>query len=67
MFLGSPAVALWQQLGSRLRERLGPGRERGATAIEYAIMIALIAAVVVLAVTFLGSAANSGFESVQFP
>jgi len=63
MILGAYLVAAWR----RLRGRLGIGAERGATAVEYAIMLALIAAVIVLAVTFLGDATNTGFESVEFP
>ena len=41
--------------------------DRGATAVEYALMLALIAMVVVAAVAFLGQATNSSFESVEFP
>lgn len=41
--------------------------ERGATAVEYAIMLAFIAAVIVGAVALLGQGTNSGFEKVQFP
>lgn len=47
-----------------LRERLV--EERGATAVEYAIMLAFIAAVIVVAVAFLGQATNSQFEKVTF-
>jgi pilus assembly protein Flp/PilA len=39
--------------------------EEGATAVEYALMIALIALVVVLAVTFLGQQTNSLYENPQ--
>jgi Flp pilus assembly pilin Flp len=42
-------------------------REFGATAVEYAIMLALIAAVIVVAVAFLGHATSSGLNSVQIP
>jgi pilus assembly protein Flp/PilA len=63
MFLGAYLVAAWR----RLRGQLRLGDDRGATAVEYAIMLALIAAVIVLAVTFLGEATNTGFESVEFP
>ena len=49
---------------SRLRERLV--EERGATAVEYAIMLAFIAAVIVVAVAFLGQVTNSQFEKVTF-
>ena len=41
--------------------------DRGATAVEYALMLALIAMVVVAAVAFLGQSTNSSFESVEFP
>ena len=37
--------------------------EEGATAVEYALMIALIALVVVAAVTFLGQQTNSVFDN----
>ena len=38
--------------------------ERGATAVEYGIMVALIAAVIIVAVTALGGKLNTLFESV---
>ncbi|HJR98936.1 MAG TPA: Flp family type IVb pilin [Actinomycetota bacterium] len=41
--------------------------DRGATAVEYALMLALILVVIVGAVTFMGQATNSLFESVEFP
>jgi pilus assembly protein Flp/PilA len=37
--------------------------EEGATAVEYALMIALIALVIVAAVTFLGQQTNSVYEN----
>ena len=37
--------------------------EEGATAVEYALMVALIALVVVLAVTFLGQQTNSIYDN----
>lgn len=37
--------------------------EEGATAVEYALMIALIALVIVVAVTFLGQETNSVYEN----
>ena len=43
------------------------GDETGATAVEYAIMLALIAMVVVGAVTLLGQETNSAFQRVEFP
>lgn len=38
-------------------------RERGATAVEYALMVALIAIAVIGAVTFLGSKISSSFNN----
>jgi pilus assembly protein Flp/PilA len=38
--------------------------EDGATAVEYALMVALIAMAVILAVTFLGQATNQTFQDV---
>jgi len=45
----------------------GLARDEGATAVEYAIMLALIAMVIVGAVTILGQETNSAFERVEFP
>jgi pilus assembly protein Flp/PilA len=39
--------------------------EDGATAVEYALMIALIALVVIAAVTFLGQQSNSLYENPE--
>ena len=38
--------------------------EQGATAVEYAIMVALIAAVIILAVTQLGTRTQNAFQNV---
>lgn len=48
-------------IGKALR-RLGS--EDGATAIEYALMVALIAMVLLMAVTFLGQATSTKFLDV---
>jgi len=40
-------------------------RERGATAVEYGIMVALIAAVIITAVTALGGNLSSVFKRVS--
>jgi pilus assembly protein Flp/PilA len=42
--------------------RLNLKSDRGATAVEYAVMVALIAAVIILAVIFLGRTASSTFS-----
>jgi Flp pilus assembly pilin Flp len=47
--------------------RLRTEGERGATAVEYAIMLAFIAAVIVAGVTLLGQGTKSGYEKVVFP
>jgi Flp pilus assembly pilin Flp len=39
------------------------GNERGATAVEYALMIALIAAAIILGVTAFGLGLSGEFES----
>ena len=39
----------------------------GATAVEYALMLAFIAAVVIAGVTLLGQGTDSGFKTVKFP
>ena len=38
--------------------------ERGASLVEYALLVALIAVVCIIAITFLGQSASSKFSSV---
>ena len=45
---------------AELRDR----RDRGATAVEYGLMVALIAGVIILAVTALGTKLNTVFTTV---
>ena len=52
------AQTWWSDLRMRVQE------EGGATAVEYALMIALIAAVIIVAVTFIGTSAEDKFNSV---
>ena len=48
-----------------LFERLHTLRnENGATAVEYGLMVALIAAVIILTVTALGNQINAAFQAV---
>ena len=56
MFTG--AQTWWGDFRTRVQE------EGGATAVEYALMIALIAAVIIVAVTFIGNSADTKFNSV---
>ena len=53
-------LALYTNLSVRLHRD-----EKGATAVEYGIMVALIAVVIIVAVTTLGGSLNEMFESVQ--
>ena len=48
----------WNDLKTRAAE------EGGATAVEYALMVALIAVVILAAVAFLGKAASNQFSTV---
>jgi pilus assembly protein Flp/PilA len=48
----------WADLKDSVKE------EHGATAVEYALMVALIAVVIIVAVTFIGTSAESKFNEV---
>ena len=48
----------WADRKDRLQE------EHGATAVEYALMVALIAVVIIAAVTFIGNSASEKFAEV---
>jgi pilus assembly protein Flp/PilA len=50
-------------VASYLRARFGDD-ERGASLVEYALLVALIAVVCIVAVTFLGTSASSKFSTV---
>ncbi len=49
---------MWDGLKSRAAD------EEGATAVEYALMVALIAVVIIAAVAFIGTGASTQFHSV---
>lgn len=53
----------WFDVINRRHELLAD--ERGATAVEYAIMAVLIASVIILVVTAIGAKTNNQFESVN--
>ena len=55
-------LALLGQQGRWVAARLNIRSERGATAVEYGIMVALIAAVIIAAVVFLGQRTSSTFS-----
>ncbi|MCU1498704.1 MAG: Flp pilus assembly protein pilin Flp [Acidimicrobiales bacterium] len=56
-------LTTYNMLASYLRARFGDD-ERGASLVEYALLVALIAVVCIVAVTFLGSSASSKFNKV---
>ena len=43
---------------------IGRDEEKGATAVEYGLMVALIAVVIIAAVTILGTSLNALFTSI---
>lgn len=49
---------------SRIRKVLSGAKDTGASAVEYGLLIAGIALVILAAVLFLGNAINSDFETV---
>ncbi|UEL27554.1 Flp family type IVb pilin [Pseudarthrobacter sp. L1SW] len=55
-------IATLQTLGFNLKNRLS--NEKGATAVEYGIMVGLIAVVIIIAVTTLGGQLNTMFLQV---
>jgi Flp pilus assembly pilin Flp len=44
-----------------LRSRLTPAGERGASAVEYGVLVSLICAAIVAAVFYLGTSTSSNF------
>ena len=55
-------IAVLQTLGLNLKNRLHD--EKGATAVEYGIMVGLIAVVIIVAVSTLGGQLNTMFTGV---
>ncbi|MGY4540565.1 pilus assembly protein Flp/PilA [Arthrobacter sp. UYNi723] len=53
-------LSLHTNLMIRLRSE-----EKGATAVEYGIMVALIAVVIIVAVTLLGTTLSDTFSNIQ--
>ena len=56
-------IATLHTAGLKLKERALSG-EKGATAVEYGIMVALIAVVIIVAVGLIGGNLNGAFDSV---
>jgi Flp pilus assembly pilin Flp len=55
----TPAIAYLRRLGARL------GGDSGATMVEYAIMVALIASVSILVIGFLGVDVFDAFQDAE--
>jgi len=56
-------ITTYEFVASYLRARFGDD-ERGASLVEYALLVALIAVVCIVAVTFLGTSASTKFDKV---
>jgi pilus assembly protein Flp/PilA len=58
-------LASWaREVGRWVAARVGVESERGGTAVEYGVMVSLIAAVTIVAVIFLGKKTSSSFSCV---
>ena len=55
-------MAYLKSISQWLVARLNITSEKGATAVEYGVMVALIAAVIILAVVFLGRETSKTFS-----
>ena len=61
---GMDLIRYWQeQCAPYLRAKFG-NSERGASLVEYALLVALIAVICIVAIAFLGKSASSKFSSV---
>lgn len=56
-------VLQFQILATYLRAKFGES-ERGASLVEYALLVALIAVICIVGITLIGSNANSTFNEV---
>jgi pilus assembly protein Flp/PilA len=56
-------ITTYEFLATWLRARFGDD-ERGASLVEYALLVALIAVVCIAAITLLGNNASSKFDQV---
>ena len=56
-------IKQYEMLAAYLRARFADD-ERGASLVEYALLVALIAVVCIVAVSFLGTSAKSKFTTV---
>jgi pilus assembly protein Flp/PilA len=58
-----PIIDTWNCWVTHLRARLGTD-ERGASLVEYALLVALIAVICIVAIAFLGQSASTKFSTV---
>ena len=56
-------ITLWNTFATYVRARFGKD-ERGASLVEYALLVALIAVVCIVAISFVGTRASDKFSSV---
>jgi len=57
-------MACWQRICSPFVRNRFAREERGASLVEYALLVALIAVVCIVAISFVGTSASSTFNSV---
>ena len=58
------AVVYLYTLVDLMQERFEDRKERGATAVEYGLLVGLIAVVIIVAVTALGGRLNAMFQAI---
>jgi pilus assembly protein Flp/PilA len=56
-------ITQWNTFAAYVRARFGKD-ERGASLVEYALLVALIAVVCIVAITFVGRQASTKFSGV---
>jgi pilus assembly protein Flp/PilA len=59
-----PIAVVFVRAQVRARVRAGAADDRGASLVEYALLVALIAVVCILAITFLGNNASKKLSDV---
>lgn len=58
-------LALYVTLHTFIADRVQAGKDRGATAVEYGLMVALIAVAIITTVGLLGTQLNTMFGAVK--
>lgn len=53
------------KLAAKIQTRVALGKDRGATAVEYGLMVALIAVAIIVAVSTLGGTISNLFTDVS--